>query len=120
MSSHFAWIDFSDTERQRMMDVIRLFHQQDTRDELGIGSIRDAFANHFFPGTSTVQTRARYMLFIRGLRALEKKMVPSHGLQKLPERRAETHMVFATPTHQRVILTLAMISGCRVPSTGQA
>ena len=24
MPSHFAWIDFSDTERQRMLDVVRL------------------------------------------------------------------------------------------------
>jgi hypothetical protein len=84
MPSHFAWIDFSDTERQRMMDVIRLFHQQDTRDELGIGSIRDAFANHFFPGTSTIQTRARYMLFIPWIyRSLEKRMVSSREIAEV-------------------------------------
>ncbi len=29
-------------------------------DELGIGVIRDAFSNLFFPGTSTIQTRAKY------------------------------------------------------------
>ena len=33
-------------------------------DELGIGQVRDAFANHFFPGTSTVQTRAKYFLIV--------------------------------------------------------
>ncbi|MGE5550805.1 MAG: DUF6361 family protein [Bacteroidota bacterium] len=78
MPSHFAWIDFSDAERQRMLDVVRLFREQDTRDELGIGTIRDAFADHFFPGTSTIQTRARYMLFVPWVyRALERKQVPS-------------------------------------------
>ena len=29
-----------------------------------MGTIRDAFSEYFFPGTSTIQTRARYMLFI--------------------------------------------------------
>ena len=33
-------------------------------DELGIGAIRDAFADYFFPGTSTVQTRAKYFLIV--------------------------------------------------------
>lgn len=46
------------------MEVIALFKERDTRDELGIGSIRDAFADLFFPGTSTLQTRARYFLFV--------------------------------------------------------
>jgi len=93
--SHFAWIDFSDTERQRMIDVIRLFRQQDTRDELGIGSIRDGFANHFFPGTSTIQTRAKYMLFVPWIyQALEKRRVPSHRIQAVA-RRAELRLIDA-------------------------
>lgn len=35
-----------------------------TLDELGIGSIRDTFSDELFPGTSTIQTRARYFLFV--------------------------------------------------------
>lgn len=34
-----------------MLDVIDLFNEQDTRDEIGIGAIRDAFADRLFPGT---------------------------------------------------------------------
>lgn len=41
MSSSFAWLDFSDRDRQRAMDVVDLFREEDTRDELGIGVIRD-------------------------------------------------------------------------------
>jgi hypothetical protein len=41
-----------------------LFSQTESRDELGIGQIRDAFSDLLFPGTSVVQTRARYFLFI--------------------------------------------------------
>jgi hypothetical protein len=33
-----------------------------TRDELGIGSVRDAFAELLFPGTGAIMTRARYFL----------------------------------------------------------
>lgn len=47
-----------------MQEVIELFREHDTVDELGIGSIRDAFSNLLFPGTSVLHTRARYFLFI--------------------------------------------------------
>lgn len=47
-----------------MLDVVGLFKEQNTRDELGIGAIRDGMAELLFPGTGTVQTRARYFLFI--------------------------------------------------------
>lgn len=64
MASSFTWLDYSEQDRRKMLDVISLFREQTTRDELGIGTIRDAFANLFFPGISTIQTRARYFLFI--------------------------------------------------------
>lgn len=64
MASTFAWLDYSEHERRRMLDVIEQFREQETRDELGIGSVRDAFADLLFPGTGTVQTRARYFLFV--------------------------------------------------------
>lgn len=64
MVSRLAWLDYSDHERRKALEVIDLFHEEETRDELGIGSIRDSFADQLFPGTSTIQTRARYFLFI--------------------------------------------------------
>ncbi len=64
MRSTFSWLDYSERDRRSMLDVIRLFQEKDTRDELGIGNIRDAFADLLFPGTSTIQTRARYLLFV--------------------------------------------------------
>jgi hypothetical protein len=64
MTSTFSWLDFSENERQKVLDAIEVFGRQDTRDELGIGTVRDAFADLFFPGTSTIQTRAKYFLFI--------------------------------------------------------
>jgi hypothetical protein len=62
--STFTWLDYSELERRKMLDVIELFGERTTRDELGIGGIRDAFADLLFPGTSTIQTRAKYFLSV--------------------------------------------------------
>ena len=43
--SSIAWIDFSEQDHQRMIEVVSLFKNRDTRDELGLGPIRDAFAD---------------------------------------------------------------------------
>ena len=64
LTSAISWIDFSESDRRKMIEVISLFRERETRDELGLGSIRDTFAELFFPGTSTLQTRARYSLFV--------------------------------------------------------
>ena len=47
-----------------MLEVVDLFKEEGTVDELGIGSIRDALADSMFPGTSVLHTRLRYVLFI--------------------------------------------------------
>jgi hypothetical protein len=78
MPSIFSWLDYSEQHRRQMLDVIDLFREQETRDEIGIGTVRDAFADALFPGTSTILTRARYFLFVPWVyRQLESKRVPS-------------------------------------------
>ncbi|TKV80122.1 hypothetical protein FDV58_17900 [Bradyrhizobium elkanii] len=62
--SSLAWIDFDEAERQRALRIMALLDEREGRDELGLGSIRDSIADHLFPGTSTIQTRLRYMLFV--------------------------------------------------------
>jgi hypothetical protein len=62
--SSLTWLDFSDAERRRALQVVELLGKPETRDELGLGAIRDAFAEALFPGMSTVQRRARYFLFV--------------------------------------------------------
>ena len=47
-----------------MREIVNLFTQSESRDELGIGQVRDVFSDSLFPGTSTLHTRARYFLFI--------------------------------------------------------
>lgn len=72
--SSLTWLAHSEAERRHTLDVIKLLEEPGTLDEIGIGGIRDAFAELLFPGTSTIQTRARYFLFIPWLyRELERK-----------------------------------------------
>ena len=78
MPSYLTWLDYSEKERRKMLDIIDTFRETDTIDELGLGSIRDAIADRFFPGTGTVQTRARYLFFISWMyMTLEGKRVSS-------------------------------------------
>ena len=64
MTSTFTWLDYSEHERRKMLDVIALFDERTTRDELGLGGVRDAFADRLFPGNSTIQTVAKHFLFV--------------------------------------------------------
>ncbi|GAB3488106.1 DUF6361 family protein [Flexivirga lutea] len=64
MVSTFGWLDTDNDQRRKMLEVVDLFKEQGTVDELGIGSIRDALAGALFPGISYVHTRLRYVLFI--------------------------------------------------------
>ena len=69
-----GWIDFSKSERSKVLSVLDLLQEKGTLDELGIAPIRDGFANIFFPGTSTIQTRAKYFLIVPyALRDLERE-----------------------------------------------
>jgi len=84
MTSAFAWLDHSESDRQKALDIVDLFKEQDTRDELGIGTVRDALADTLFPGISTIQTRARYLLFVPWIyKALEDRKAKSADVEGL-------------------------------------
>lgn len=59
-----GWIDFSKTERSKILSVLDLLGEKGVLDELGISQIRDGYSDLFFPGTSTIQTRAKYFFIV--------------------------------------------------------
>ena len=59
-----AWLDYSEADQRRAREIIAMFSQRESRDELGLGVIRDALSDTLFPGTSVLLTRARYFLFV--------------------------------------------------------
>ena len=64
MGATLTWLDLTSSDRNRMRQVLDLFNEQGTVDEMGLGSLRDALSEALFPGTSTIQTRLRYVLFV--------------------------------------------------------
>ena len=64
MGATLTWLDLTASDRDRMRQVLDLFNEQGTVDEMGLGSLRDALSEALFPGTSTIQTRLRYVLFV--------------------------------------------------------
>ena len=81
MPSGFSALELQAEDRPQTLDVPPLPQGPKTLDELGIGTIRDAFADYFFPGTNIAQTRARYMLFVPWIYLeLERQRVLSDGI----------------------------------------
>lgn len=87
MPSSLTWIDHDANARERAMRLLALFQEKETRDELGLGAVRDSFADQLFPGTSTIQTRLRYMLFIPWIhQILERQRIPIGAFAVQAER----------------------------------
>ncbi len=78
MATTLTWLDLTASDRDRMRQALDLFKEQGTVDEMGLGRLRDALSEALFPGTSTIQTRLRYMLFVPWIyRKLEAKRIGS-------------------------------------------
>lgn len=83
MASSLTWLDHDSAERERMNRVLALFQERTTVDELGLGGVRDSIADLLFPGTSTIQTRLRYFLFVPWIyRMLEDRFTPTAHIAK--------------------------------------
>lgn len=88
MTATLTWLDHDAGERDRMHRILSLFKERDTRDELGVGAIRDLIADDLFPGTSTIQTRLRYMLFVPwAYQQLEAEGCPSARIGREARKR---------------------------------
>ena len=119
MGAFFAWLDASENERRKVYDVIDLLAQPETVDELGLGSVRDTVADVLSPGSSTIQTRARYFFFIPWTYLkLEKYSVGASGAASA-SRNAEVALITALSEAQDPSGTIGIQSGAalrRLPS----
>lgn len=118
--SALTWLDFSDKERQHALDILDLFREKGTVDELGIGTVRDALADILFPGTSTIMTRARYYLFIPWIYQLLEKRRTSSSEVNQRARKLELDLVeslLESDDHDGLIGRDAKRNLKRLPST---
>ena len=113
VSSTLGWIDFSEHE---LRAARRLLANEDVgvRDELGLLAVHAGYADRFFPGTSVLQTRLRYALFVPWL---YKDCAHDRGSRPLADRVQERELRLAralkAASEQGVI-------GDRLADSGQA
>ncbi|SDC03265.1 hypothetical protein GA0111570_11510 [Raineyella antarctica] len=91
--SSIAWLDTSADEQRRVREVIALFTQKETLDELGIGQIRDTFSDALFPGITTIETRARYFLLVPWAYVKESRPGRSAAQVRVQVERSERDLV---------------------------
>jgi hypothetical protein len=58
----FGWVEISDAALQRLRSELEQ-KGQGVVDEMGVLTIHAGYADYFFPGTSVLQTRPRYLFF---------------------------------------------------------
>lgn len=73
---------------------LRSKREAGTVDDLGVGAVRDAIADHLFPGISTIQTRAKYFLFLAWIfKSLEQSQVADERIEaSLKEKEVEADL----------------------------
>lgn len=79
-ASSVGWLDFDAAASQRVGTMMRALEEPGTLDAIGLGSVRDSFSAMLSPGTSTIQTRLRYFIFLPWIFAqLEAERVEPSG-----------------------------------------
>ncbi|WP_441286876.1 DUF6361 family protein [Sorangium sp. KYC3313] len=63
LTSTVGWIDLSPAALRTMRAELE-GQEKGVLDEMGVGALHAGYADAFFPGTSVLQTRARYLLFV--------------------------------------------------------
>ena len=89
-ASSLGWLDLDTAASERVSTLLRSLEEPSTLDVLGLGTIRDAFADMLSPGTSTVQTRLRYFIFLPWIfqRLEAERVPPAQFARKLREAEA--------------------------------
>ncbi len=82
MAALISWLDASPEEQRKVREIVRMFSQRETQDEMGGRRIVVALSDALFPGTSVLHSRARYLLFIPWL--LQRAASPPRPALPLP------------------------------------
>jgi hypothetical protein len=92
-ASSLGWLDLDAAASERVGTLLRSLEEPGTLDALGLGSVRDAFSSLLSPGTSTIQTRLRYFVFLPWIfvRLEEQRVPPAEYARRL--RDTEAHLI---------------------------
>jgi hypothetical protein len=113
--SSLGWIDFSSEHRDKVRTVIDLLSSPGVVDELGIGIVRDSFADRMFPGISTIQTRAKYFtltsLLIQDYKVNERAKRNPQTLERYLEEEEKACRIRLVHRHGDARSNLGIIGG---------
>ena len=89
-ASSLGWLDLDRTASERVGTLLRSLEEPGTLDELGLGTVRDAFSTMLSPGTSTIQTKLRYFIFLPWIfgRLQAQRVSPAEFSHRLREDEA--------------------------------
>jgi hypothetical protein len=118
--STFTWLDHAPDDARRVREALAAFDEKGMVDPLGFGVVRDAFSELLFPGTSTVQTRARYFLFVpwlyQRLDADGVSLADGAGHARASEVRLIEALLRGSPSHEGIIGRFARGRVSQLPS----
>lgn len=93
LRSTIGWTQISRSDVSKATEILR-GEERGIRDEIGFLALHQGFANRFFPGTSVLQTRLRYALFVpwQMTDAIEQAR-GNHARARAELKRAEQRLV---------------------------
>lgn len=59
-----GWLDNNREEQYKIKEWLRILQTREALDELGVGTIQEAFSDKLFPGITTNQRRAKYLVIL--------------------------------------------------------
>lgn len=95
MTALIAWLDASSEVQRRVQEIIKVFGERESRDELGVGQVRDALSDALWPGTSTLFTRAKYFLFVPWCYRTAAEKYPNIAAATKASDKNERHLIDA-------------------------
>src|SRR5690242_11635000 len=69
LESQISWVSFDPAELEAARRVIESLGSNNTVDVLGLGNLMESVSDFLFPATSTLHTRARYLVFVPSILA---------------------------------------------------
>jgi hypothetical protein len=64
LKSSISWLAWDNVMQEQMRDIIKKLKDPGTIDDLGVRQVQIACGNLFFPGTSVLLTRLRYVIMV--------------------------------------------------------
>ena len=90
MNSVVCWLDLSPEDMRRAGEFLEVMQGHGTKDELGFLAMQRAFANRFYPATTTQLSLARYFYFLPAIyESLERQHVSSAQSRRFIRDRQE-------------------------------